>query len=48
MILSPLNLVKRVNGWPAEIQYAIRDYELTALSTDSSGMQQKEEPATAA
>jgi len=47
MILSPLNLVKRINGWPADIHFAIRDYELTALSSDASGMQQREEPVTA-
>ncbi len=42
MILSPLNLVKRLNGWPAEIHYTIRDYELTSLATDPAGMKQAE------
>lgn len=40
MILSPLELVKRINGWPQELQFGIRDYELTALSADPSGMQE--------
>jgi hypothetical protein len=48
IILSPLHLVKRINGWPAGINYAIRDYELTALSADPSGMQQREEPTATA
>ena len=44
MMLKPLELVKKVNGWPAEIHYAIRDYELTALSSNDAGMQQREQP----
>lgn len=40
MLLSPLNIVKRANNWPPDIQFGIRDYELTALSTDPSGMQE--------
>jgi hypothetical protein len=40
MILSPLEIVKRENNWPADITFGIRDYELTALSTDPSGMQE--------
>lgn len=46
MILSPLNLVKRANGWPADINYQIRDYELTSLATDPSGMQEKKQEPT--
>ena len=44
VLLQPLNLVKRLNGWPADLQFAIRDYELTALSADPSGMQERQEP----
>lgn len=43
MMLKPLELAKKVNNWPVAIKYAIRDYELTALSTDKSGMQPKTE-----
>lgn len=42
-MLKALDLVKRVNGWPAEVFYGIRDFELTALSEDKSGMQKREE-----
>ena len=42
-MLKAIDLVKRVNGWPAEIFYGIRDFELTALSEDKSGMQKREE-----
>jgi hypothetical protein len=31
-------------GWDKSIKYGIRDYELTALSTDKSGMQEKPAP----
>lgn len=44
MMLKPLELVKKVNGWPADIHYAIRDYELTALSSNDAGMQERKEP----
>ncbi len=43
-MLRPLELVKKVNGWPKDIHYSIRDYELTALSTDPAGMKQKDQP----
>lgn len=46
-LLSPLDLVARVNGWPADLRFGIRDYELTALSTDPSGMQASENPPAA-
>ena len=41
-MLDPLNLVKKANGWPTDIYYGIRDYELTALSDDKSGMAEKD------
>lgn len=44
MILKPLELVKKINGWPADVHYCIRDYELTALSENGAGMQQSETP----
>lgn len=47
MMLKPLELVKKVNGWPADIHYAIRDYELTALSSNDAGMQERKEPTAA-
>lgn len=47
MLLAPLNLVKRINGWPADIHFGIRDYELTALSSEPSGMQERQEPTQA-
>lgn len=40
MMLDSLKLVKKINGWPADIHYAIRDYELTALSNNPAGMQE--------
>lgn len=43
---KPVELVKKVNGWPAEVFYAIRDFEMTALSEDKSGMQKREEVVT--
>lgn len=43
-LLSPLNLVKKINGWPKDIHFAIRDYELTSLAADPSGMQQRQDP----
>jgi hypothetical protein len=45
-MLKPLELVKKVNGWDKNINYAIRDYELTALSSNSAGMQERENPVT--
>jgi hypothetical protein len=39
-ILSPLELVKRENNWPRDIYFGIRDYEMTTLSNDASGMQE--------
>lgn len=42
-MLKPVELVKRVNGWPAEVFYGIRDFELTALSEDKSGIQTRQE-----
>jgi hypothetical protein len=42
MLMNIVNLVKKVNGWPKEVQYGIRDYELTALSTDPSGKQERD------
>lgn len=47
-MLAPLNLVKKVNGWPADIHYGIQDYELTALSSNDAGMQKRQEPVTEA
>lgn len=41
-MLKPIELVKKINGWPAEIHYGIRDFELTALSDDKSGMQERQ------
>jgi hypothetical protein len=45
-MLAPLNLVKKVNGWDPDIHFGIQDYELTALSSNDSGMQKRQEPVT--
>lgn len=42
-MLKPVELVKRENKWQADIFYAIRDFEMTALSEDKSGMQARQE-----
>jgi hypothetical protein len=41
MMLAPIRLIKKINNWPSEIHYKIRDYEMTALSEDKAGMQEK-------
>lgn len=43
-MLAVLDLVKKANGWPTNVFYGIRDYELSALATDPSGMQEREKP----
>lgn len=43
-MLKPLELAKKVNAWPADIFYSIRDYELTALSSNDAGMQERKQP----
>jgi len=39
MLLEVVDLVKRENGWPANIKYAIRDAEMTTLAENPSGVQ---------
>lgn len=41
-MLEPLRLVQKINGWDPKLKFGIRDFELTALSTDPSGMQQRD------
>lgn len=40
ILLDMLRLVKKINGWPEDIYYTIRDFELTPLSESSTGMQE--------
>ena len=42
MLMRPIELIKKINGWPADVHYGIRDYELTALSSNASGMQERQ------
>lgn len=41
MLLEVVELVKTENGWPADVQYAIRDAEMTTLAENPAGMQEK-------
>ena len=40
-ILRPLYLVKRINGWPEEIHFAIPNIELTTLEKNKTGTETK-------
>ena len=40
-ILRPLYLVKRINGWPEEIHFAIPNIELTTLDKNKTGTETK-------
>lgn len=42
MAMKPINMVKKINGWPADIYYGIRDFELAPLNEDKSGMKPAE------
>lgn len=42
-MLKAVELVKKINEWPADVYFGIRDFELTALSEDKSGMQQRDD-----
>lgn len=44
MLQEVVDLVKRENGWPEEIHYAIRDAELTTLAENPAGVQQAQTP----
>lgn len=39
MLMEVVDLVKQENKWPADIKYAIRDAEMTALSENPAGVQ---------
>lgn len=39
-----IELVKKENGWPKDIHYAIRDAEMTTLAENPSGVQSAETP----
>lgn len=41
-LMRIVNLVKTIEGWPADIQYAIRDAELTTLAENPGGVQTSE------
>lgn len=38
MALKPIEMVKRINQWPADIHYGIRDFELAPLNEEKSGV----------
>lgn len=38
MMFKPIELVKKLNNWPKDIFYGIRDFELAPLSDSPSGM----------
>ncbi len=42
MLQEVIELVKRENGWPTEIHYAIRDAEMTTLAENPAGVQPAE------
>lgn len=42
MLQEVVDLVKRENGWPADIHYAIRDAELTTLADNPAGVRPAE------
>lgn len=44
MLQEVVELVKQENGWPTDIQYAIRDAELTTLAENPAGVQQAKTP----
>ncbi len=48
MMMKPIELVKKINGWPADIYYGIRDFELAPLNEDKSGMKPAENQIGAA
>lgn len=42
-----VDLAKKINGWPEDIHFAIRDAELTTLAENPGGMQPSETPIAA-
>lgn len=43
IFLKPINVVKKLNGWPEDIHYGFRDMVLTPLNEDKSGKEEKTE-----
>lgn len=43
MLTDIVNIVKMENGWPAEIEYGIRDAEMTTLADNPTGVTQSNE-----
>lgn len=43
-MLRVIELVKKVNGWPEDVHFGIRDFEMAALSDSKSGMKESEKP----
>lgn len=48
MMMKPIELVKKINGWPVDVFYGIRDFELAPLNEDKSGMKPAENQIGAA
>jgi hypothetical protein len=46
-MFSPIHLAKRLNGWPADVYYDIRDTLVTNLDEDKSGITTGTEKETA-
>ncbi len=44
LLMEVVDLVKKENGWPEDIQYAIRDAELTTLADNPAGVRPAETP----
>jgi hypothetical protein len=42
-----VDLAKKINGWPEDIHFAIRDAELTTLAENPGGIQPSETPIAA-
>jgi len=39
LLLEPINLVKKINGWPQDIHFGFRDMEITNLDENPTGRQ---------
>ncbi|HZV71627.1 MAG TPA: hypothetical protein VFG10_18875 [Saprospiraceae bacterium] len=39
ILLKDINLIKKINGWPTNIQYGFRDIEITKLDDNAKGSQ---------
>jgi capsid portal protein len=39
LILEPLRIVAKINGWPSDVMFAIEDIELTTLDSNPTGSQ---------